>query len=92
MHMRINLITSLLVAAPAAIVIATAPSAWGAPSEHSCFDAGGATHCQTPGNAQIYTSPHASGFPLQGFSPHRPSEVPSGGVQPEVAGRWGITR
>ena len=57
--MRINHSTPLLVAAAAAIAIATAPSAWAAPSEQPCFDAGKPTNCQKRGNVQIHTSPHA---------------------------------
>jgi hypothetical protein len=76
----------LLVAAPAAIAIGAAPSAWAAPSEQPCRSAAGTTHCQTPGNDQIYTSPQASGFPLQDFAPEPPSRAPSGGVHRDVAG------
>jgi hypothetical protein len=57
-RMRIGHSASLLAAAAAGIIIATAPNAWAAPSEQPCFDAGESTNCQTPGNAQIFTSPH----------------------------------
>ena len=48
---------SLLAAAVAAMAIATAPSAAAAPSEQPCFVPG--STCHTPGNVQIFSSPHA---------------------------------
>lgn len=47
------------VAAAAAISIAAAPVALAA-SAQPCFETGGATDCQAPGNVQIYTAPHPS--------------------------------
>jgi hypothetical protein len=54
-----NYSISLFAAAVAAMAIATAPSASAAPSEQPCFDTGGSTTCQAPGNVQIFSSPHA---------------------------------
>jgi hypothetical protein len=58
-RIKIKHITTLLVATPAAIAIATAPSAWAAPNTQSCSDAGGATQCHTPGNAEIHAEPQS---------------------------------
>ena len=57
MRLKINYRTPLLAATAAAIAIATAPCAWAAPSQQSCFDNRGPTDCHRPGNAQIVTSP-----------------------------------
>jgi len=48
---------TLLAAAVAAMAIATAPSAAARRSEQPCFVPG--STCHTPGNAQIFSSPHA---------------------------------
>ena len=57
---------SLLAAAAVAVAIATAPNASAAPSEQPCFDTGGSTTCQAPGNVQIFSSPE----PLPAVFPH----------------------
>jgi hypothetical protein len=49
----------LLLAGAAALAIAAAPSASAAPNEPPCTDMGGSTQCQSTGNVQIYTTPHA---------------------------------
>jgi hypothetical protein len=49
---------SLFAAAVAAMAITTAPTASAAPSQQPCFETGGSTTCQAPGNVQIFSSPH----------------------------------
>jgi hypothetical protein len=56
---RMNYNISLFVAAVAAMAIVTAPSASAARSQQPCFETGGSTTCQAPGNVQIFSSPHA---------------------------------
>jgi hypothetical protein len=56
---RITVIAPLVAAGAAAVAIAAAPSALAAPNEPTCSDVGGSTQCQSTGNVQIYTAPHA---------------------------------
>jgi hypothetical protein len=56
---RITYITPLLAAGAAAVALAAAPGALAAPNAPPCSDVGGSTLCQSPGNVEIYTAPHA---------------------------------
>jgi hypothetical protein len=55
----INYIAAFLAAGAAAVAIVAAPSALAAPNVPTCSDGGGSTQCQSTGNVQIYTAPHA---------------------------------
>ena len=57
-RIRINYITPVLAAGVAAVAIA-APSAAATPDDQLCSDMGGSTQCQSAGNVQIHTTPHA---------------------------------
>jgi hypothetical protein len=59
-RIRITYITAPLAAWAVAVAIAAAPSALAAPNAPTCSDGGGSTQCQSPGNVQIYTAPHAT--------------------------------
>jgi hypothetical protein len=58
-RIRINYITPVLAAGVAAVAIAAAPSAAATPDDQLCSDMGGSTQCQSAGNVQIHTTPHA---------------------------------
>ena len=55
----INYVTPVLAAGVTAVAIAAAPSAAATPDDQLCSDAGGSTQCQSAGNVQIHTTPHA---------------------------------
>ena len=59
MSIRITVIAPLLAAGAAAGAIAAAPSVLATPNQPPCSDVGGSTQCQSTGNVQIYTAPHA---------------------------------
>jgi hypothetical protein len=86
--MRTNCNTSLLAAAAVAVAIATAPSASAAPSEQPCFDTGGSTSCQGPGNVQIFSSHHA----LPAVFPTPTTRSGVGWDMTRSGRRWDITR
>ena len=56
-------ITPLLAAWAVAVAIVAAPSASAAPNVPTCSDGGGSPQCQSTGNVQIYTAPHAMPAP-----------------------------
>jgi hypothetical protein len=67
MKTALKYLTPVLAAAAAAVAIAAAPIASAAPT--SCFDAGNATQCQTPGNAEISATTPVQGGPFGTYGP-----------------------
>ena len=79
-------IFALILGAAAAMVMASAPTASAAPSQ-LCAAAGGATICQTPGNAQITAGP--TGSVSSGLSSYGPFFTYD---RPPVGGRFPVNR